>query len=55
MWPIGLIRKWCRRCREPAERRLLDNQYEEGYCRLPEDALLAGAQASMSAQILDQW
>jgi len=54
LWPFDLIRKACRRHAERAERRHRDSQYEGGYRRLPEDPVVAEAQANMSAQILEQ-
>jgi hypothetical protein len=52
--PFDLIWKACRRYAKQAERRHLDSQYEGGYRRLPEDPVVAEAQANMSAQILEQ-
>jgi hypothetical protein len=42
------------RHREAEERERLDRQYELGYRLIPEDLALAGAQAEMIAQILEQ-
>jgi len=50
----AVIREACRRYLKRVECEQLDQQYEEGYRRLPEEPVLAEAQAELSAHVLEE-
>ena len=50
----AVIREACRQYLRRVRDELLDEVYEQGYQRAPEDAAVSGAQASLAARVLPE-